>query len=214
MNRPPIPDRRVLVTDRREQRVGEADARVSQFDDLLTDGRRQRLAYARGVPMRRGHQLDRRTRQRRNVQQDVGGLGGKPREPATQQLSQALGHAHPGGLRRTRLRVQNLAPELEREERVSLAGVLDAPELCPREFERQFFLDQIAEGAPAQGAQREPRQPLLRERALELDRKREARTPAEGDQQADRLISQASQGDLQHAGGGWVQPLRVVEREQ
>ena len=53
--------------------------------------------------------------------------------------------------------------------------------------------------------------PFLGERALELEGDRELRSCPDRHQQPDPLLVQAAQRDLDHSGGGWIEPLRIVQ---
>ena len=66
----------------------------------------------------------------------------------------------------------------------------------------------------AQRTEDEPIETLLRKGGLELERRGNLRRSSDGGEKADGLVAQAPQGDLQHACGGRVEPLQVVERDQ
>ena len=68
--------------------------------------------------------------------------------------------------------------------------------------------------ADAERAERQPCQPALRERALELDRHLDALRLAHRRKDADPLAPQAPQRDLKRAGGRRVEPLQVVDGNQ
>jgi hypothetical protein len=67
--------------------------------------------------------------------------------------------------------------------------------------------------AQAQRAERDAGQPFLRERSLELERRRHVPCAADGGKHADRLVPQAAKGNLEHARRRRVEPLDVVERD-
>ena len=88
-----LPDRRLLVADRGEQRVREPNVRPVELDHTLSYRRLQRLEHPCLVSVRPGHDFDRRTGERCNLKQDVAGVGRKSAQTLAEQLLQALGDA-------------------------------------------------------------------------------------------------------------------------
>ena len=71
------------------------------------------------------------------------------------------------------------------------------------------------QGGEAQRAHRQSPEPLVRERALQLDRAPpELRSQPQRREQPERLVAQPPERDLEHAGRGRVEPLDVVERDE
>ena len=136
----------LLVADRRQQRMREANVGSVQADHTLAHGqveRVQRLLAA--LPVHGREQLDRRTRGRGRRQQHVGRLRGQPRQAHTQELAQALGQVQRLTRRGPRTRPRQLTRELEREERVTPARVQHPNELRTRQLERETRLQQRTE---------------------------------------------------------------------
>ena len=92
MHGPPLPDRRLLVTDRGEQRVREANRGVVELDHSFVGAGLECRDDALAISVRGRDQIDRRPGERCDSQQDVEGLAGQPREAAAEQLLQGLGH--------------------------------------------------------------------------------------------------------------------------
>ena len=182
-----LPERRALVADRSEERMREADVRVVELDHRLLRRRLERLQDTVALSVGRRHQLDRRSRESGDEQQDVERLAGEACQPASEQLAQALGHAQRLARRRSRVRSDQLAAELQREERVARGRLLHAGELGPRQLEPQPLLEQVVHGGERERADRQPLEPLVRERALELDRARDLRSQPQSGQEPDRL---------------------------
>ena len=160
------------------------------------------------------HQLDSRPGERGGEEHDVAGLGGQSREAAVEQLVQALGHPERAAGLGSRARPDELAPELEREERIAGRRVLHPGELRTGQVEPSPFLQQVMKRTQAQRTEHETGQTVVREGGLELERRGDLRRSPDGGKKADGLVAQAPQGDLQHACGGRVEPVQVVERDQ
>ncbi len=126
VNRTALPDRRLLVADRCQQGMGEADARVVELDHALPGGSIEGLDDGLAVPVCLDHELDRRTGERGSEEDDVARIGRKPGEAAAEELVQALGNGQGPAGGRPGARADELAPELEREERVARRRLLDA----------------------------------------------------------------------------------------
>ena len=90
---------------------------------------------------------------------------------------------------------------------------LNARELRPRQLQPEPLPQQMVKRAQAQRAEPEPLQPLVWERALELERRGDLGQLAQSRKQADPLVAQSPQRDLQHRGRGRVEPLDIVERD-
>ncbi len=164
----------------------ESHGRLVELHDGVVRRRLQRFENTVPLAVRRRNEIDRRSCERRDQQQDVERLPGEACQPAAEQLAQALGHAQRLARRRSRVRSDELAAELQGKERVARGRLLHAGELGPRQLEPQPLLEQAVHGGERERADR---QPLVRERALELDRARHLRPQPQRGQQPDRLLS-------------------------
>ncbi len=84
VHRPTLPQRSLLVADRGEQRVREANPRVIELDDVFLHGWVECLDHIVPVTVGSGNQLDRRTGERRSVDEEIAGLCGQPGESAAE----------------------------------------------------------------------------------------------------------------------------------
>ena len=180
--------------------MGETETRVVELDHSLPSGGVERLDDRLTVPVRRGDELDRRAGERRCEEDDVAGIGREPGEAAAEELVQALGDGQGLAGGRPGARADELAPELEREERVACRRLLNTDELRPGQIETDSLPQQVVQRPHAQRADREPREPFRRESAIELDRNGCLGSRPHGREQADTLVTQAAERDLQHAG--------------
>ena len=192
----------------------EAKARVVELDDSFPRRGVKSLENVGAAAMGGRHQLDGRPSERGGEEHDVPGLGGQSREAAVEQLVQALGHPERATGLGSRARPDELASELEREERISGGRVLHPGELRTRQVEPSPILQQMMKRTQAQRTEHEMGQTIVREGGLELERRGDLRRPTNGRQEADGLIAQPSKGDLQHPGRRRVDPLQIVERDQ
>ena len=172
--------------------MGEAETRVVELDHSLPRGTVEGLHDGLTVPVRLDHELDRRAGERRCEEDDVARIGREPGEAAAQELVQALGHRQglPGG--RSGVRPDELAAELEREERVPCRRLLHPHELRPGQIETDPHPQEVMERPQAQRADREPSEPIRRESAIELDRNGCVRRRPHRREQADMLVTQAA----------------------
>ena len=172
--------------------MGEAETRVVELDHSLPGGGVERLDDGLAMPVRLDDELDRRAGERRCEEDDVARVGREPGEAAPEKLVQALGDGQrpPGG--RSGARPDELAPELEREERVACRRLLNPDELGPGQIETDSLPQQVVERPQAQGADREPREPIRSESAIELDRDGGLGSRSQGREQADTLVPQAA----------------------
>ena len=192
----------------------EAQARVVELDDAFPHRRLERLEDALPVSVRRRDQLDRRPGERRDLEEDVDRLRRQPGEAAAEQLVQALRHSQRPAGRRSRVRPDELAAELEREERVARRCLLDAGELRPRQLEPEPLLEQMVERAQAERAEREPLSRSSGKARSSSNGAATLRRLPQRRQQTDALVAQTAESDLEHAGRGRVEPLDVVERDE
>ena len=209
-----LPERRAAVADRAEQRMCESHGGLVEFHDGVVRRRPQRFENTVPLAVRRRHELDRRSCERGDQQQDVERLAGEACQPASEQLAQALGHAQRLARRRSRVRSDELPAELQCKERVARGRLLHAGELGPRQLEPQPFLEQAVHGGERERADRQSLEPLVRERALELDRARHLRSQPQRGQQPDRLLSKTPKRDLERTRRRRVEPLDVIEGDQ
>ncbi len=137
---------------------------------------------------------------------------GKPGQTPAEQLVQALGDAQRLARRWPCIGALELATELERKERVTRRGLENAGELRPGQLEPEAIPEQMVERAETQWPDPEPLEPLVGEGALELEGSRDLGNLPQRRQQADALLAETSQRDLEHACRRRVEPLDVVER--
>ena len=189
-------------------------ARVVERDDPFPLRGVESLENVGSVAVGGRDQLDGRTGERGGEEHHVAGLGRQPRQAAVEQLVQALGHSERAPGLGSRARPDELASELEREERIAGRRLLHPAELRPRQLEPGPFLQQAMKCTQAQRTEEEPIETLFRKGGLELERRGDLRRSPDGGEEADRLVPQAPQRDLQHACGGRVEPVQVVERDQ
>ncbi len=105
------------------------------------------------------------------------------------------------------------ASQLEREHRVPAGQLVDPPQLGPREDEVEPVAQEAVERAEAERGDPQPPQPLLPERAVEVERGGRASVLPQREQEGDALLAQAAQRELEDEGGGPVEPLEVVDRD-
>ena len=151
---------------------------------------------------------------RRGDEQDLDRLDRELGEPGAKQLPKAVRDRQRLAGLELRAATDELAAELEREERVAAARLPDPSELGSGELEAKPGLEQPVQRADAERAERQPRQPAFRERELELERHLDALRLAHRREHADPLAPQAPQRDLKRGGGRAVEPLQVVDGNQ
>ena len=193
--------------------MGEAETRVVELDHSLPGGGVEGLDDGLTVPVCLDHELDRRAGERRGEEDDVARIGREPGEATAEELVQALGDGQGLAGGRPGARADELAPQLQREERVARRRLLNTDELRPRQIEADPLSQQVVERPQAQRADRESREPIRRKRAIELHRDGRVGRRPHRREQADTLVTQAAERDLQHTGRRRVEPLEVVERE-
>ena len=123
--------RRLLVTDRGQQRLREADApgldRYHAFAPRLLEP----LEHLRPIAVNGGDEVDRRPSRGSDRQEDITRLCGQAREAVAEELLQAVRDLKPAHRRVPRPRAGELAAELESEERVAVARLQHGDELGP-----------------------------------------------------------------------------------
>ena len=127
---------------------------------------------------------------------------------------QALGDPQRRACGTARIRADKLTTEFEREERISRRALFDSRELGRRELEPKPLLEEPVQNADLEGAERDRCQPIGCKRVVELKRGRCLSSRAHGDQHADGLLAQPSEGDLEHRSRCTVEPLRIVESNE
>src|SRR5262249_10533668 len=106
-----------------------------------------RFEHSITVTVRGRHQVDGRTRQRSDMEEDVAGLGRQTCEATPEQLTQALWYAQRAPSRGLHPRLRQLAGQFEREERIPSRRLLKRGELGRRQPERQPLLEQVMQRA-------------------------------------------------------------------
>ena len=133
----------------------------------------------------------------------------QPVDPEPEEILDGVGHrevlADPG-----RPLVDQLAPDLEREEGVAERGVVDPPQELTRDAQPEPLTQEAADRAEAERAELQPLDAARVERELE---RRCGPRPA-GEEEADLGAFEPSRGEGEGGGRGGVEPLDVVERDQ
>ena len=133
----------------------------------------------------------------------------EPVDPQPEEILDRVGHrevlADPG-----RPVVDQLAPDLEREQGIAERGVVDPPQELARDAQPEPVAQDAADRAEAEWAEFHPLDAVRVER--ELERRRRPR-PA-GEEEADPGALEPSRGKREGGGRGGVEPLDVVERDQ
>ncbi len=150
-----LPDRRLLVADRGEQRMGEADRESSSSTTPSCSGRLERLEDALPVAVGRRDQLDRRPRQRRDLKsrRRPSPSGSRARRPpsSSRRLS-GTRNAWPG-TGRVSVRTSS-RPSSSAKNGLPADRLLHAGELGPRQLEPETLLEQMVQRSKAQWAER------------------------------------------------------------
>jgi hypothetical protein len=109
-----------------------------------------------------------------------------------------------------RLALGQRASELQCEQRVAKRGVDDPAQELPRQAEAEPVGQEAADRADAERADLETLQPFPLERPLQLGPA--ARTL--GEEKANRLALEPARGERERLGGGRIEPLHVVDRDE
>lgn len=189
VHRPALPDRRLLVADRGEQRVREPHAGVAELDYPFPHSRLKRRADLFAVSVGCRDHFDCRPGERSDLKENIEQFTRQLGEPASEQLPQAIWHVERLPGRRSRVCPDELASELEREEGIARRRLLHTRELGPRQLEGQTRLQQMVKRSQAEWAEREPLEPLARKGVLELERGGNAGHLPQGRQHADAFVA-------------------------
>jgi hypothetical protein len=130
-----------------------------------------------------------------------------------QQASQTRRHGQRLAWLDPRLPAGELAADLEGEERVAGRRLLHSYQLRAGQIEIEPTAKQVIERAQIERTHGQPAQAGLGHAALHVDRDGEIGRSASRGQQANGLVTETSQRDLQHACGRRIQPLEVVDRD-
>ena len=207
-----LPDRRLLVTDRGQQRVREAQARVVQLDDAFPQRDLQCRQHPLAVAERQCDKLGRRPGERGGVQEYIQGLGGKPGQAATKEVPQAFRHANRPPGRRLRVHADQLAPELEGIKRIARGRLVQTCQLGPGQLKPEPLPEELMHPAQAERPHQAPVQPLPGKRMLKIERRGRPGAGAQRREQAHAVVSEPPQRHLEHGAGGGIEPLDVVQR--
>ena len=135
-------------------------------------------------------------------------LGRQLAHAAPHEITEAVGDGE-GLVGKGQVRaVQECSGAFEGVERVPAARVIQPGKGVPGQHSPQPGPQDLADRAQAQRVQPDTAEPIRRQGAVQAERDRVVGT--EGQQDEDRLVSQAAAAELQHACGRAVQPLRVV----
>ena len=140
--------------------------------------------------------------------------GGSPemRAASNRRRSSGTGSCSPG----TRIDVllHHGARDLQREQGVPARDGVDPHDDGTTELHVEPLAEEAADRLLAQRPDRQPSDPVIAERAVELEASRRGLRPhAEGRDDADRLDPQPAQHEGEHADGRRVEPLDVVDRD-
>jgi len=205
VNEPPLLAQ-VLVEDRRQQRVREANHPVVALDHVRDGGRFER------VPLN-ARPLQARLRARAQRGGDRQRLASGRREcvdPRAHEFFERLGNWE--RLNRVDVRVENTR-QLQREERIPSGPLVDAEQGLAREGPAEPVAQEPMKRARAERSQRQPLHILRTQRVLEPRRLRSVTDPA-GEQQGHLVRGEPSQCECERARRGRIEPLDVVDREQ
>ena len=197
-----LPERRLFVADRAEQRVCEAQARVVEDEDVLPHSRIERFEDHLPVPVRLGDELDRRSGERRDLEEDVAaspsaaGRGDRRAAPAG---SRALGNVRLAASlvfvrasSRPSSSAKNGLPAVSPVARASSGRVSSTPS---RSLSRRWSAPRLS------GAKPDPTSAASSGKARASSNGASTSGPvAASRRQADRLVAQAPERDLEHAG--------------
>ncbi len=196
----------ILIEDRRQQRVGEADRRMLTLDDVCCGGWFECVR-------RDAHVLEERLRgraDRRHERERLAGGGRESGDPRAQELFERLGDRQ--WLEWVDVGVEN-ASELQREERISARPLLDADQRLAREGPAEPVVQELVERAHAERPHRHPPDPLRTKPRVDFRRLRSIGEPS-GEQHENIVRGKPSQGERKRARRRWVEPLDVVDGDQ
>ena len=180
MGRASLRRRGELVADGREQGMREAHG-SPHLDHAVPLGRRERCQDMLRGAVRGCDRLRGRVPGRGGDEQDLDRLDRELGEAGAKQLPEAVRDRQRLAGLELRAAADELAAELEREERVAAARLPDPSELGPGELEAKPGLEQPVQRADAERAERQPRQPALpgtRARARSAPRHPPPRAPS------------------------------------
>ena len=129
MHRAALPQRRLLVADRRQQGMREAQAGIVELDDPLPHSRFERSEHSLSISVSWRRPAPPSAARAPRPEAGRRRLGRQLGEAAAEQLAQALRYSQRLTGRGPRVRANQLASELEREERVTGCCLLHATEL-------------------------------------------------------------------------------------
>ncbi len=182
----------------------EANGAVLALDDASVERRLEVVLANAGLR----EQLERRRAEGRDEDERVLRRLREPCEPHAQKPVQRLRH----GQRSRRVEIRGKRPrELDRIERISARGLVDAEQRGPGEDTAEPIAQQHLHGAHAQRSYGEPLDCLGGKRTLELGRRPVSFDPTR-EQQHDRALH-PSQGERQRRCRRPVEPLDVVDRD-
>jgi hypothetical protein len=196
----------ILVEDRRQQRVGEADRPMLTLDDVCCDCRFEcvrRDAYVLEERLR--GRADRRCERER-----LAGGGRESGDPRAQELFERLGDRQ--RFEWVDVGVENVS-ELQREERISARPLVDSDQRLAREGPAEPVVQELVERAHAERPHRYPLELLRIKPRVDSRRLRSIGEPS-GEQHENIVRGKPSQGECKRARRGWVEPLDVVDGDQ
>jgi hypothetical protein len=151
------------------------------------------------VTTRRREERHGRLRERGRAENEHPPPRRQPRDPIANELAEIARNRERLPRGRPRAAPLQLAPELEREERIPLAHLGHSHQHRARKVEPEASPQQLVERSQRQRREGDAQQPIVSERALELERKRPTRGTAHRREQANRLGLQPPQREPQRA---------------
>ena len=193
------------LDDRRgQQRMGGAHVIAGDDEDAARSGEVERLGVGERVEL-----PDAQVGAQRDGQEQPAHAVGEPVDPQPEEILDRVGHrevlADPG-----RPVVDQLAPDLEREQGIAERGVVDPPQELARDAQPEPVAQDATDRAEAEWAEFHPLDAVRVERELEW---RRGPRPAR-EEEADLGALEPSRGKREGGGRGGVEPLDVVERDQ
>lgn len=196
----------ILVEDRRQQRVGEANRAVLALDHVRGDRRVERICGNAGLLKERLRCRSQRRRQRQRLPRGRRELG----DPCAYEFLERLRN-------RERLKQVDVdlddTGQLQPEERISSRSLVDAEQRLAREGPPEPVAEQPMERADAERSHRQPLDAFWAERMLESWRVRSSNDPPR-EQQEHLVRGESPQRECERIRRGSIQPLKIVDRHK
>ncbi len=172
---------------------------------------RLRQTGGRAAPTRRGlDELDRGARKPRNDERDVPGCRSQARKSLAHKHSQAVGNRERLARTQLRLALKNGPRQLESEEGITTRGGVQLGECRARELRIQAGTKHAIHRVEVERTDEQAINASLRERSIETERNVARRLPSLGDEDADWLLLEPANDELERNCRGPIQPLDIV----